>query len=239
MRHGWDGEPAGTSSSTPAGEVVGIARRPHQRLRQPRPGLARAAHPPRAATPRLRYRGAASSVVDARRRWAGPSSVGRLGRRAHRGFAAALGCEPKSVAVNRRQHLRELEPGLADRLYDEAVPHAGDYELVRIEGRRPAELLRGARGGHGGHQRRAARRPRDRGRGVHRRPRARRTRTAQLASGYRFYRVIARHRGTGEIAGLTVVTVDSEKPVRRATSTTPPSSARTVVTGSACCSRPT
>ena len=35
---------------------------------------------------------------------------------------------------------------------------------------------------------------------------------AQLDSGYRFYRIIARHRATGEIAGLTVVTVDSENP---------------------------
>ena len=38
---------------------------------------------------------------------------------------------------------------------------------------------------------------------------------AQLDSGFRFYRIIARHRATGEIAGLTVVTVDSRDAVPR------------------------
>ena len=83
------------------------------------------------------------------------------------GFAKALGVEPKSIAVHRRQHLLELEPGLAERLYAEAEPHAGDYELLRIAGPTPDDLLPGARAGHGGHQRRAAGRPRDGGRGVH------------------------------------------------------------------------
>ena len=57
------------------------------------------------------------------------------------GFAKALGFEPKSVAVNRRQHLRELEPGLAERLYAEAEPHAHDYELLRIVAPTPEDLL--------------------------------------------------------------------------------------------------
>ncbi len=35
---------------------------------------------------------------------------------------------------------------------------------------------------------------------------------AQLASGNRFYRVIARHRETGELAGHSVVLVESERP---------------------------
>ena len=76
-----------------------------------------------------------------------------------RGFAAARGFEPKSVAVCRRQHVRELEPGLADRLYAEALPHAGEYELLRIAGRMPDELLDAFLAGHGRDQRRAARRP--------------------------------------------------------------------------------
>ena len=58
------------------------------------------------------------------------------------GFARAVGFEPKSVAVHRRQHLRELEPGLADRLYAEAEPHARDYELLRIEPRTGADHTR-------------------------------------------------------------------------------------------------
>jgi hypothetical protein len=35
---------------------------------------------------------------------------------------------------------------------------------------------------------------------------------AQLASGFRFHRMIARHRATGELAGHTVVVVDTERP---------------------------
>ena len=45
-------------------------------------------------------------------------------------------------------------------------PHARDYELVRIEGHAPEELLPARLGAHGRHQRRPARRPRHRGRGV-------------------------------------------------------------------------
>jgi hypothetical protein len=36
--------------------------------------------------------------------------------------------------------------------------------------------------------------------------------TAQIESGFRFRRVVARHRATGELAGHTVVTVDSDQP---------------------------
>ena len=41
----------------------------------------------------------------------------------------------------RRQHLAELAPGRAQRLFDEASAAAVDYELVRILGRTPAELV--------------------------------------------------------------------------------------------------
>ena len=61
---------------------------------------------------------------------------------------------------------------------------------------------------------------------------------AQLAKGHRLYRVFARHRETGDLAGHTVVVVDGERP-SSPSSTTPRSSARTAGTGSGCCSRPT
>ena len=35
---------------------------------------------------------------------------------------------------------------------------------------------------------------------------------AQIDSGFRFYRIVARHRDSGELAGLSVVTVDREDP---------------------------
>jgi RimJ/RimL family protein N-acetyltransferase len=127
------------------------------------------------------------------------------------GFAKALGFEPKSVAVHRRQHLRELEPGLADRLYAEAAPHADDYELLRIVAPTPAELLPSLA------EATAA---------INDAPlddiemedevftadRVRAYERAQLDSGFRFYRILARHRSTGDLAGLTIVTVDSQTP---------------------------
>ena len=128
-----------------------------------------------------------------------------------RGFAAARGWEQKSIAVNRRQHLRELEPGLAERLYDESVAHAGDYELERIEGRSPAELLEALAVATAA---------------INDAPlddleiededftadRVAAYENTELMSGHRLYRVIARHRASGDVAGLTVVTVDSENP---------------------------
>ena len=150
-----------------------------------------------------------------------------------RGFAAARGWEQKSIAVNRRQHLRELEPGLAERLYDEAVAHAGDYELARIEAARPAELLEALAVATAAIND-APLDDLDIEDEVFTADRVAAYENTQIASGHRFYRVIARHRGSGDIAGLTVVTVDSETP-RRASRRTRPSSARIAVTGSACC----
>jgi GNAT superfamily N-acetyltransferase len=127
------------------------------------------------------------------------------------GFAKALGFEPKSVAVCRRQHLGELEPGLADRLYAEAEPHARDYELVRIVAPTPDELLPSLA------EATAA---------INDAPlddlemedevftpdRVRTYEHAQLGSGFRVYRVLARHRASGDLAGLSVVAVDSQDP---------------------------
>jgi len=128
-----------------------------------------------------------------------------------RGFAKALGFEPKSVAVNRRQHLSQLEPGLADRLYVGAEPHARDYELLRIVAPTPDDLLPSLA------EATAA---------INDAPlddiemedevftadRIRAYEHAQLASGFRFYRIVARHRASGELAGLSIVTVDSQDP---------------------------
>ena len=93
MRHGWDGE---------VGRHFLVRRRRrrssasrgglHQRPRQPRPGLARAAR----STPTQRRRGYGTAAMRAGRRrrpvrWAGPRSAGSAGTGERtRGFAAAL-----------------------------------------------------------------------------------------------------------------------------------------------------
>ncbi|MGZ8738865.1 MAG: GNAT family N-acetyltransferase [Nocardioides sp.] len=127
------------------------------------------------------------------------------------GFTAAIGLVKKSQAINRRQHLEELAPGLAKTVHDEALTRAGDYELVRIHGLSPDELLDQLS------QVSAA---------INDAPlddleiedeayppeRIRAYEKAQEASGNRLYRILARHRGTGELGGHTVVAVDTERP---------------------------
>ena len=129
-----------------------------------------------------------------------------------RGFAAATGFAPKSVAVLRRQHLHQLEPGLAERVYAEAEPHARDYELVRITVPTPEELIPALTAATAA---------------INDAPlddleledevftpeRTRAFEQAHLASDFRVYRVLARHRESGELAGLTVVSVDGERPM--------------------------
>ena len=128
-----------------------------------------------------------------------------------RGFAAATGFELKSQAINRRQVLAELPAGLVDKLYDDALAQAGDYELLRFFGGTPDELMDDV-------ARLTA--------AINDAPlddlefedeafppeRIRAYEHSQRESGFRFRRLVARHRATGELAGHTVVTVDSERP---------------------------
>lgn len=129
------------------------------------------------------------------------------------GFAAAVGLERKSRSICRRQHLAELPPGLAQRVYDAASARAGDYELLRFEGRSPDDLVEAVS---------------EASVAINDAPlddlemedeayppeRVRAYEEAQLASGHRLYRVVARHRPTGELAGHTVVAVDAEQPTQ-------------------------
>ncbi len=136
--------------------------------------------------------------------WAGPQTEG---------FAASLGQEAKSVAVCRRQFLAELEPGLADRLYDEALPHADGYVLERIAGPSPEELLPALAEATAAIND-APLDDLDFEDEVFTPDRIRAYEQAQQLLGHRMYRIIARHAASGEIAGLTVVTVDGEEPTQ-------------------------
>ena len=105
----------------------------------------------------------------------------------------------------------ELPPGFAEQAYAEAAPNAEDYELVRLEGRTPDELLPAVA---------------DLAAAINDAPvddldiedevfpveRIRDYETATIDSGHRLYRVLARHRASGEPAGHTVVAVDTERP---------------------------
>ena len=128
---------------------------------------------------------------------------------ATRGFAATMGYALKSAEIRRIQVVKEAPDVLPIR--DEALEMAGDYDLVRIEGYSPADLLPGIV------ELTAA---------INDAPfddlewedevyspeRVHAYEHAQIESGFRFRRIVARHRPTGELAGHTVVVVDTEHP---------------------------
>jgi RimJ/RimL family protein N-acetyltransferase len=128
---------------------------------------------------------------------------------ATRGFAASAGYALKSAEVRRILVVEEAPDVVPIR--DEALRAARDYELIRIDGYAPADLLPGIV---------------DLTAAINDAPtddlewedevyspeRVRAYERAQIESGFRFRRIVARHRPTGELAGHTVVVVDGENP---------------------------
>ncbi|MGY2875035.1 RimJ/RimL family protein N-acetyltransferase [Marmoricola sp. URHA0025 HA25] len=128
---------------------------------------------------------------------------------ATREFAATTGYALKSAEIRRIQRIEEAPDPVPIR--DDAVRMAADYDLVRIEGCSPADLLPGIV---------------DLTAAINDAPiddlewedevygpeRVRAYEHAQIESGFRFRRIVARHRPTGELAGHTVVVVDAESP---------------------------
>lgn len=130
-----------------------------------------------------------------------------------RRFAERAGFTERGIEVRRVQDLdgTPAERARFAELHEEASRHAGDYELIRLSGASPDELLPALV---------------EVTMAINDAPmddlemederydvdRVRAYEDAQLASGFRFRRVVARHRTTGEIAGHTVVVVDSEQP---------------------------
>jgi GNAT superfamily N-acetyltransferase len=134
--------------------------------------------------------------------WEAPSSEA---------FAERHGFRRAAQEIYRRQAPHQLPPGFVEAACAEAAPYAADYELVRIEGHAPDELMPMLT------ELTAA---------INDAPiddldiedevftveRVRDYENATLSSGYRLLRLVARHRRTGEAAGHTVVVVDTERP---------------------------
>ena len=236
LRQGWDGEPPAASWRRWG---TGPSARPHLSLTER--DNRHLAWLRLAIRPDERRRGYGSALfelmAEQARRAGRTSSAPTAGSpSATTAFAARHGLERRSQAINRRQHLAEVDPGPAQRLYDEAAALAADYELVRIVGPTPDELIEPMA------EMTAA---------INDAPtddldiedevftpeRVRGYEEATIARGQRLYRLVARHRETGELGGHTVVAVE-ESARDRPTSTTPPSRGPTAGTGSACCSRP-
>jgi GNAT superfamily N-acetyltransferase len=127
------------------------------------------------------------------------------------GFAARHGYDEALVEVIRRQRLADVDPALVDAAHDAALPHAADYVLSRQGFPTPAEELPAIAA--------LTAAINDAPTGdlaiedeVFPPQRIVDYETAQLARGHRAYRVVARHRPTGALAGHSVVVVEIDRP---------------------------
>lgn len=166
--------------------------------------------------PDARRRGLGSELFDfARKRAAelGRTSVGTDGWdiAPTRGFAERHGLPCKGQAINRRQYLGRVDHAVLDSLHAEATAAAASYDLLRIEGRTPAELMEAvAKMTEAIND--APTDDLDVEDEVYSKERIEGLETATLARDRRMYRVVARHRDTGELAGHTVVQVEAGRP---------------------------
>jgi GNAT superfamily N-acetyltransferase len=126
-------------------------------------------------------------------------------------FADALGLPKATVGVNRRQVMDEVDWSRVDTLVKEAVEHSSHYELLRMPMPVPEELV----------DRTVAMTAAindaptddiDWEDEVFSPERLRDFERSLAEHGRRVYRLAARHRATGDLAGQTIVAVDTELP---------------------------
>ena len=123
---------------------------------------------------------------------------------ATRAIAARHGYDQRYVEAIRRQHLPSVDLGALEPAYAAARECARDYELVRIAGRTPPERLEAVAAMVVAIND-APTDDLDMEDEVFPPARVAAYETAQEARGNRLYRVLARHRATGGLAGHTVV----------------------------------
>jgi len=211
LRHGWDGEPATPylveADGVPVGSAsISMTERDNRHLAW----VGVAIHPDH------RRRGYGSAVFERmleEAKAAGRTSVGLDCWESASGtaFVAKFGLERKSQAIQRRQHLAEIETGLVQRLYDDAATVASAYELVRILGRTPPEM-REDMAALAAAINDAPTDDLDIEDEVMSPERLMAYEEAVLARGRRMYHLVARHRETGALGGHTLVVVDEQRP---------------------------
>lgn len=127
------------------------------------------------------------------------------------GFLTAMGLHQAAEMILRRQDPADLDWPKLDLLYSEASAKAEDYELVRIAGHTPSDQLEAVAVMTAAIND-APTEGLDVEDDVITPERVHSFEAAQIARGRRLYRLMARHRTTGELAGHTMVGVDFERP---------------------------
>ena len=211
LRKGWDGEPPVCYLATVDGKAVGQAFVFYSERDNTHLGWAWMGVLPEHR--RLGYGGTLFAHVQDEARAAGRTSIGADGWESERalGFAAKHGLEKRSQAIMRRQTLSEIPKGRLQELYDEAAARATDYELVRIVGRTPDDMV-DAMVELAAAINDAPTDDLDIEDEVFSAERLAAYETSQIERGSRLYRLVARHRATGELGGHTVIAVETQRP---------------------------
>lgn len=212
MRYGWDGDPPTVAvAHDEHGRVAGVTE-----IWLPTHDNTHFAAMSLTVDPELRRRGVGRILVQG-----GIDHVTALGRTvimlqlcdhaAGTAFAGALGFERAYEEVLRRQDLLTLDRAQLDAAYVDAERSAAGYELLRLPGALPDDLISAV-----GRLTEAINDAPTDGLDIEDEvftpERIRSFEAAQAARDFRTYRLLARHRDTGELAGHTVVGIDADQP---------------------------
>lgn len=126
-------------------------------------------------------------------------------------FAKAMRLDRANEEIQRRQHLLNLDWAGLDRAYAGARSRAGAYELLRLSGATPEDMIADVATMTEAIND-APTDDLDIEDEVFSPERIRAFEAAQMAHGRRLYRLIARERSTGALAGHTMVAVESDRP---------------------------
>jgi GNAT superfamily N-acetyltransferase len=212
LRHGWDGDPPHAALARDnKGRVAGVLQVSFPRWDNTHLGSVDVTVDPlarrhgigrrlfEAGVERVRAEGRRLVLTDC---WADSPGVK---------FAEAMGLERASVGVQRRQDLRAIDWPRLDAEYATAEGRANGYELVRIAGLTPDEMLADVAAMTAAIND-APTDDLDIEDEVFSPERVRAMETARLAAKDRIYRIVAREHASGVLAGHTMVGVDGEHP---------------------------
>ncbi|WP_238161352.1 GNAT family N-acetyltransferase [Kribbella antibiotica] len=166
--------------------------------------------------PDHRRRGIGSELVQYFEKLAADAGKDTVGSGAHESvaceaFAAKHGYERKAIEVQRRQDLTGLDWDVVQALYDKAAEASTGYELLRLNGALPEEMLEDMVAVTESIND-APTDDLDIEDDVYSTQRLRDYEEAQRSSDMTTYRVVAREKATGKLAGHTLIAVDGERP---------------------------